>query len=84
MIIGRYNHMDKLVARLAQSLVDRPGDVRVRTIESEHTLILELHVAKSDVGKVIGKQGRTAQALRILVGAASSKCKCRSILQIIE
>lgn len=78
------NQIDELVTRIAESLVDHPENVRVKTIESDHTQILELHVAKNDVGKVIGKQGRTAHALRTLLGAVSSKSKCRSILQIIE
>ncbi len=81
---GNHTPMDQLVTIIAQALVDFPDEVKVKSIESEHTLILELHVAKKDVGKVIGKQGRTAQALRTLVGATASKLKCRTILQIIE
>jgi uncharacterized protein len=53
-------------------------------IESKHTMLLELRVAKEDVGKVIGKQGRTAQAIRTLIGAVSSKLKIRTILEIID
>ena len=83
-MIENHNRIDQLVTIIAQALVDFPDEVNVKTVESEHTLIIELHVAKRDVGKVIGKQGRTAQALRILVGATSSKLKCRTILQIAE
>ena len=76
--------LDKLVAQIAQSLVDRPQDVWVNAIESDHTTVLELRVAKMDIGKVIGKQGRTAQALRTLIGAVSAKVKRRAVLEIVE
>ena len=76
--------LNELVAQIAQSLVDRPQDVWVNAIESGHTTVLELRVAKVDMGKVIGKQGRTAQALRTLVGAVSAKIKRRAVLEIIE
>ena len=67
--------MDELVTQIARSLVDNPQDVLVNAIGSNHTMVLELRVAKEDVGKVIGKQGRTAQAIRTLIGAVSSKHK---------
>ena len=76
--------MDELVSQIAQSLVDRPQDVKVNAIESNHTMVLELRVAKEDIGKVIGKQGRTAQALRTLIGAVSAKIKKRTVLEIVE
>ena len=76
--------MDELVLRIAQSLVDRPLEVRVNAVESDHTMVLELRVAKDDIGKVIGKQGRTVQALRTLIGAASANIKKRTMLEIIE
>jgi predicted RNA-binding protein YlqC (UPF0109 family) len=76
--------MDQLVTRIAQSLVDRPQDVLVNAIESNNTMVLELRVAKEDIGKVIGKQGRTAQAMRTLVSAVSSKLRKRTILEIVE
>jgi uncharacterized protein len=76
--------MDWLVARIARSLVDRPEDVQVRSVESDHTMVLELRVAKEDVGKVIGRQGRTAHAMRVLVGAVASKAKKHAVLEIIE
>lgn len=81
---GMNLNVEDLIHRVAQALVDFPEDVRIRIIESEHTRILELRVAKKDVGKIIGKQGRTANAMRILVGAVSTKMKGRAILQIIE
>jgi predicted RNA-binding protein YlqC (UPF0109 family) len=76
--------MDKLVTQIARSIVDNPQDVRVNAIEGDHTTVLELCVAKEDIGKVIGKQGRTAHAMRTLVGAVSAKIKKRTVLEIIE
>jgi predicted RNA-binding protein YlqC (UPF0109 family) len=76
--------MDELVSQIAQSLVDRPQDVVVNTIEGNHTTVLELRVAKEDIGKVIGRQGRTAQAMRTLIGAVSAKVKKRAVLEIAE
>jgi predicted RNA-binding protein YlqC (UPF0109 family) len=81
---GANAQMDQLIIHIAQSLVDRPQDVLVRTIEGASTMVLELHVAKEDVGKVIGKQGKTAHAMRILIGAVSSKINKRAVLEIIE
>jgi predicted RNA-binding protein YlqC (UPF0109 family) len=76
--------MDQLLTQIAQSLVDRPQDVWVNAIESDHTTVLELRVAKEDIGKVIGKKGRTAQAMRTLIGAVSAKIKKRTVLEIVE
>jgi predicted RNA-binding protein YlqC (UPF0109 family) len=76
--------INELVTRIAQSLVDHPQDVRVNAIEGDHTTVLELCVAKEDIGKVIGKQGRTAHAMRTLIGAVSAKIKKRTVLEIIE
>lgn len=76
--------VDELITNIAQSLVDRPDDVLVNCVESDHTMVLELRVAKEDVGKVIGKQGRTAQAIRTLITAVSSKTKKRMVLEILE
>jgi len=64
--------------------VDRPQDVLVNAIEGNNTMVLELRVAKEDIGKVIGKQGRTAQAMRTIIGAVSSKIKKRAVLEIVE
>lgn len=76
--------MNDLVSQIAKHLVDRPEEVMVRTVEGTNTMVLELYVNKSDVGKIIGKQGRTAHALRTLVGAVSSKINKRAVLEIIE
>lgn len=76
--------MDKLIQLIAQSLVDKPEKVKVSEIEGGQTTVLELTVAKSDLGKVIGKQGRIAEAIRTILNAASSKMKRRMILEIIE
>jgi len=65
-------------------LVDIPENVHVNEIEGEQTTVIELKVDKSDLGKVIGKQGRTARALRTILNAASTKLKKRSVLEIIE
>ncbi len=76
--------MDKLIQIIAQSLVDRPDEVTVSEVLGGQTTVLELAVAKSDLGKVIGKQGRIADALRTILNAASSKARRRMILEIIE
>ncbi|MBI9112048.1 MULTISPECIES: KH domain-containing protein [Desulfovibrionaceae] len=73
-----------LVEFIAKSLVDNPDDVVVTEIEGEQTSVIELKVAKEDLGKVIGKQGRTARAMRTLLGAASTKVRKRSVLEILE
>jgi predicted RNA-binding protein YlqC (UPF0109 family) len=77
-------YMKELIAYIAQSLVDRPGEVSVSEVEGNQTTVLELKVAKEDLGKVIGKQGRTAQAMRTILSAVSSKVKKRTVLEIIE
>jgi uncharacterized protein len=76
--------IDSLVTQIAKSLVDSPEDVLVKTLEGANTIVMELRVAKNDVGKIIGKQGRTAEAMRYLIGAISSKTKKRMILEIID
>ena len=76
--------MKKLVEFIAKSLVDRPDDVTVHEVEGEQTAVLELRVAKDDLGKVIGKQGRTARAMRTILGAASTRAKKRTVLEILE
>ena len=78
---GRYAMKD-FVEFVAKGLVDKPEDVQV--VEVEQGAVLELRVAKEDLGKVIGKQGRTARALRTLLGAASSKAHRRVMLEIVE
>lgn len=76
--------LKELVEYIAKSLVDKPEDVQVREVEGEQTTVLELKVAKEDIGKVIGKQGRTSRAMRTILGAASNKAKKRFVLEIIE
>ena len=73
-----------LVEYIARSLVDQPEEVEVAMIEGEKSTILELKVAAADIGKVIGKQGRTARAMRTILSAASAKIKKRTVLEIIE
>ena len=76
--------MKELIAYIAKALVDRPEEVAVTEIEGEQTSVIELKVAKEDLGKVIGKQGRTARAMRTILSAASTKINKRSVLEIIE
>ncbi len=76
--------LKELVEYIAKSLVDKPEEVHVSEIEGEQTSVLELKVAKEDLGKVIGKQGRTARAMRTILGAASTKMRKRSVLEILE
>jgi predicted RNA-binding protein YlqC (UPF0109 family) len=74
----------ELIHYIAQALVDNPEDVSVIEIEGTQTTVFELKVAKSDLGKVIGKQGRTAQAIRTILMAISAKLKKRMVLEIVE
>ena len=76
--------MKELIEYIAKSLVDKPEEVSVTEIEGQQTSVIELKVAKEDLGKVIGKQGRTARAMRTILGAASAKMKKRSVLEILE
>lgn len=79
--------MDKLkelVSHIAQSLVDDPEKVAVTEVTGEQTAVLELRVAQEDLGKIIGKQGKTAKAIRIILGAAAAKMKKRAVLEILE
>jgi len=76
--------MKDLIKYIAQALVDRPEAVEVSEVEGEKTSVFELKVAKDDVGKIIGRQGVTARAIRTFLGAASAKIKKRSVFEIIE
>ncbi len=76
--------MKELVSYIAQALVDNPEQVEVSEVEGNQTSVLELKVAKEDLGKVIGKQGRTARAMRTILSAASAKLKKRTVLEILE
>jgi len=74
----------ELVDYIARALVDLPDEVDVNEIAGEQTSVIELKVSKSDLGKVIGKQGRTARAMRTILTAASTKLRKRSVLEILE
>jgi predicted RNA-binding protein YlqC (UPF0109 family) len=76
--------MKDLVESIAKALVDRPDEVVVTEIEGNQASVVELKVAKEDIGKIIGKQGRTAAAIRTILNAASAKLDKRSVLQILE
>ncbi len=69
---------------IAKSLVDKPDEVELLEVEGEKTTVLELRVAKEDLGKVIGKQGKTARAMRTILNATATKLKKRVVLEIIE
>ncbi len=73
-----------LITYVTKALVDMPEAVKVNEIVGEQTTVIELHVDKTDLGKIIGKQGRTARSLRTILNAASTKLKRRSVLEIIE
>ena len=76
--------MKELIKYIAKALVDYPEQVEVSEVEGGQTSVLELKVAKEDLGKVIGKQGRTARAMRTILSAASAKIRKRTVLEIIE
>jgi len=76
--------MKELIKYMAQALVDNPEQVAVSEVVGEQTSVIELRVAKEDLGKVIGKQGRTAKAMRTILSAASTKIRKRTVLEIIE
>ncbi|WP_321492770.1 KH domain-containing protein [uncultured Desulfobacter sp.] len=76
--------MKELIEYLAKALVDHPDEVQVSEVTGDQTSVLELKVAKEDLGKVIGKQGRSARAMRTILSAAATKLKKRTVLEIIE
>lgn len=76
--------MKELVTEIAKALVDSPDEVSVREVAGEQVTVLELRVAPDDLGKVIGKQGRTARSIRTLLGAAGMKLNRRFTLEILE
>jgi predicted RNA-binding protein YlqC (UPF0109 family) len=76
--------MKELIEYIAKALVDNPDAVKVTEIEGEKTSVIELSVAKEDLGKVIGKQGRTARSIRTILSAASTKNNKRAVLEILE
>ena len=76
--------MKELMLFIAKALVDNPDNVEVSEVLGEQTTVIELKVSKEDIGKVIGKQGKTARALRTILSAASAKVNKRGVLEIIE
>ena len=80
----KLGELAKLIEYMAKMLVDLPDQVSVNEIEGENTTVIELKVAKEDIGKVIGKQGRTARAVRTVLNGASTKLRKRTVLEIIE
>ena len=76
--------MKDLVAHIARELVDKPEEVSVAEVEGNQTSVLELKVAKDDIGKVIGKRGRIAHAIRTIVSSVSAKEKKRTVLEILD
>jgi len=84
MAIEQGGDMRALVEQIAKALVDEPEQVAVRSIDGEQVTVLELRVSPNDLGKVIGKQGRTARSIRTILGAAGMKLKKRYTLEILE
>lgn len=76
--------LKELIEYMVKSLVDNPDEVNISEVEGEQTSVIELKVAKEDLGKVIGKQGRTARAMRTILNAASTKARKRAVLEILE
>lgn len=81
---GATSELAKLIEVIAKSLVDVPDQVQVGEIVGENTTVIELRVAKEDLGKIIGKQGRTARSIRTVLNGASTKLRKRTVLEIIE
>lgn len=77
-------NMKSLIEKIVKALVDAPDEVSVAAIDGERTVVFELRVAKSDIGKVIGKQGNTARAIRTILSAAGTKLGKRFVLEILE
>ncbi len=76
--------LKELITDIAKALVDRPEMVQVNEIVGEKTTVLELHVAPEDIGKVVGRQGRTARAMRTILNASATRLKKRAVLEILE
>lgn len=76
--------MKELIEQIAKAIVEKPEEVQVRAIEGEHAVVIELRVAPDDIGKVIGKQGRTITAMRTILNAARAQKEKRQILEVIE
>jgi uncharacterized protein len=84
LVLGQHSSLSGLIEYLARGLVDHPEEVVVEEVDEPDALVFELKVAEQDLGKVIGKQGRTAKALRTVLSAASSKVRRRVLLEILE
>ncbi len=82
--MGGGNEMKELVLYLAKALVNHPDEVEVKEIQGETAAILELRVAKDDLGRIIGKQGRTAKSIRTLLNAIASRTNRKIVLEIVE
>lgn len=82
--MGQLGELSKMIEDLAKMLVDIPDQVQVNEVVGENTTVIELKVAREDLGKIIGKQGRTARAIRTILTGASTKLKKRTVLEIIE
>ena len=78
------DQLTELIDYIARALVDEPDEVRVEAVEGDRALIVELSVAQNDLGKVIGKDGRTARAMRTLLAATSARQRRRAVLDILE
>ena len=78
------SQLREFVEFMAKSIVDNPEEVQVTEVAGEKTMVIELRVASEDLGKVIGKQGRTAKAIRSILNAAAAKMKKRAVLEILE
>ncbi len=78
------NQMKELIEQMAKALVDKPEDVAVTEVEGERTTVYELRVASSDLGKVIGKQGKTTRSMRTILSAGGTKLGKRCVLEILE
>jgi len=80
----KLGELSKMIEYIARMLVDLPDQVQINEIEGENTTVIEIKVAKEDLGKIIGKQGRTARAVRTVLNGASTKLRKRTVLEIIE
>lgn len=76
--------MKELIEQIAKAIVEKPDDVQVRGVEGEHAVVIELRVSKEDIGKIIGKQGRTITAMRTILNATRAQTKKRQVLEVIE
>ncbi len=76
--------MKELIQEITKALVDNPEQIQVKEVDGDKTSVIELRVARTDFGKIIGKKGRTAQAIRTILSAASAKLGKRTILEILE